>query len=415
MLDTKLVVRTMRTYFRILVAFLSQIPFFGEAQDFWQPTNGPYGGIVYDLAVSPNGNIYAATDSGLFLTTDFGENWVDLKLPDSKAVAVNSDNDVFVGTNGYILRSTDNAVSWQTKIGITGTTITALDISPDDHIFVGSWGHLGGGSYYSEDNGESWEYIGLDFCIPRTFTFEYPDYIFAGTAKCGVERTRDPNSGWDTVNNGLTNTFVTSLIINSSNTLFVGTEEGVFRSEDNGNSWTPINNGLTNPSILSLAVNAQDQLFAGTHNGVFYSSDNGTNWDFFNTGLTDTVIYSFAIDSSSFIYAGSSIGLVYRSIQPTTSIKSSNNIDYPNFRLEQNYPNPFNSSTVISFSIPTNESVKLSIYNLHGIKITDLCNDRYTSGIYSIQWDGKNVPSGIYFIRLQVGQQIRTKKAILIK
>ncbi len=391
-----------------------------KAQDYWQPTNGPYGGIVYDIEVSPNGNIYAATDSGLFLTTDFGENWFDLYLPTHlnvptvRIIVVNSNDDVFAGF-GQLYRSNDNAVSWQEMLGITGGTVTALNITLDDHIFVGYAGHLGGGSFFSTDSGESWESIGLHYFNPRVFAFEYPGYIFAGSTLSGVSRSLDLVSGWEPVNNGLSYHSVTSLVINSSNNIFSGTEGGVYRSTNDGDSWTPINDGLTNLSILSLAINSQDQLFAGTHNGIFIFNEKGTKWVSRNAGLTDTVIYSIAIDSGGYIYVGSGNGLVYRSIQPTTSINSLNNRHYSSFLLEQNYPNPFNSLTSFSFSIPSTQFVKLSVYNIRGVKITDLCNDQYNPGVHSIQWDGKNVPSGIYLIRLEVGQKILTKKAILIK
>lgn len=411
----------MRIFTSFLVVFLSQIPFLSKAQDFWQTTNGPYGGIVYDIEVSPNGNIYAASDSGLFLTTDFGENWLNLNVPYSRTVAVNSNDDVFVGTfGGAVIRSIDNAVSWQIKLGITGTIITALNTSPNDHIYVGSTGHLGGGSFRSTNNGEIWEYIGLDYCTPRVFSFEHSGYIFAGTEACGVFRSLDPVAGWDTVNNGLTNTFVTSLVLNSSDIIFAGTESGAFRSTNDGDSWIAINNGLTNLSILSLAINSQDRLFAGTHGGVFSSTDNGINWISRNTGLADSVIYSLAIDSSSFIYAGSSIGLVYRSIQPVVSIKSLQDKYYSSFLLEQNYPNPFNSTTVLTYQVSKAGVVQLIIYDLIGNKVKTLVNDRRNVGIYQVEWNGNNeaetpVASGLYIYRLKTDSYVQSKKMILLR
>ncbi len=415
----------MRIFISSLAMLLSQIPFFSNAQDFWQPTNGPYGGIVYDIEVSPDGYIFAATDSGVFVTTDLGENWLDTNEPYlyPRTLASCSNNYVFVGTGGgAIVRTTDNGVSWEIKFGITGTNITALNASPEDHIYVGAFGHLGTHAYRSTDYGYDWEWIAtaLGNCTPKTFAFEDPGYIFTGTEACGIFRSLDPLSNWTQVNNGLTNLYVNSMTLNSSNIIFAGTEGGVFRSANDGDSWIAINNGLTNLSILSLAINSQDRLFAGTPGGVFSSTDNGTSWVNINAGLADTVIHSLAIDSSSFVYAGSSTGLVYRSIQPITSIKPVKNGPYSSFLLEQNYPNPFNPATVITYRVSRSSHVELIIYDLVGNAVKTLVNAKRNTGVYHVEWDGKNdqerpVSSGVYIYRLKTDSNIQSKKMILLR
>ena len=84
------------------------------------------------------------------------------------------------------------------------------------------------------------------------------------------------------------------------------------------------------------------------------------------------------------------------------------------FRLQQNYPNPFNSSTTIRFDIPKSGSVSLNIYNMLGQLVVTLVHERKDAGSYQVQWNA-NVPSGIYFYRLQAGEYVDTKKAILLK
>ena len=408
----------MKIFIGLLFVFLSQIPFLSNAQDFWQPTNGPNGGIVYDIEVSPNGYIYAATDSGVFVTTDFGENWLDGNEPYSypRNLAICLNNYVFVGTAfGAIVRSIDNGISWEIKFGGTGTIITALNSSPEDHIYAGSQGHLGGGSVRSTDYFETYIGINLDYRKPRAFAFEDIGYVFVATEAYGVLRSIDPVSGWQSVNNGLPDTVIASLDINSNNILFAGTEQGVFRTTNSGDLWTTINSGLTNSNILCLAINSQDRLFAGTHGGVFSSTDDGISWIPINSGLTDTVIYSLAIDSSSFVYAGSSTGLVYRSIQPTTSVKPINNRPYSSFLLEQNYPNPFNPTTSISYSIGSQKRVFLRVYDLVGKEIAILVNKEKPAGAYTVEFDASNLSSGIYFYQVQADDFIETKKMILMR
>ena len=94
------------------------------------------------------------------------------------------------------------------------------------------------------------------------------------------------------------------------------------------------------------------------------------------------------------------------------------------FALEQNYPNPFNPTTTIKYSIPAavgiphmrdELSVRLTVYDILGRKITTLVNKAQKSGNYSVRFNANNLPSGIYFYRLQAGDFTATRKMILLK
>jgi hypothetical protein len=85
------------------------------------------------------------------------------------------------------------------------------------------------------------------------------------------------------------------------------------------------------------------------------------------------------------------------------------------------YPNPFNPATTISFSIPEESEVELTIYNLKGQKVKQLISEQLEEGQYSIVWNGidetdKPVASGIYFYQMNVNGKIQTvKKCLLLK
>jgi flagellar hook assembly protein FlgD len=93
-----------------------------------------------------------------------------------------------------------------------------------------------------------------------------------------------------------------------------------------------------------------------------------------------------------------------------------------NFTLEQNYPNPFNPSTNIQFALPQSGYVTLEIFSITGEKVGVLISEELSAGRYNYEWNGSNLPSGIYFYRitihsdnLQVDSFIETKKMILLK
>ena len=92
------------------------------------------------------------------------------------------------------------------------------------------------------------------------------------------------------------------------------------------------------------------------------------------------------------------------------------------FSLGRNVPNPFNPSTSISYSIPENGSihVTLSVYDLRGKLVTSLVNEVKDAGVYQVFWNGRNdtgreLPSGVYFYRLQAGEFSQVRKMVLLK
>ena len=91
-------------------------------------------------------------------------------------------------------------------------------------------------------------------------------------------------------------------------------------------------------------------------------------------------------------------------------------IGYPNnYELKQNYPNPFNPSTTITYSIPNDGQVTLSIYDVLGNEVALLENGNKSAGNYSYNFDASNFSSGLYFYTIKSGQFIETKKMLLIK
>ena len=85
------------------------------------------------------------------------------------------------------------------------------------------------------------------------------------------------------------------------------------------------------------------------------------------------------------------------------------------YLLSQNWPNPFNSSCAIKYSIPKSSQVSLKIFNTLGEEIATLVNEEKSAGTYELTWNAANIPSGVYFYRLQAGDFVQTRKMILLK
>jgi len=85
------------------------------------------------------------------------------------------------------------------------------------------------------------------------------------------------------------------------------------------------------------------------------------------------------------------------------------------FYLEQNYPNPFNPFTKIKYSVPQSSNVVIKVFDVLGNEIETLVNEEKPAGNYEITWNAANLPSAVYFYRIQAGSFFETKKMILIK
>jgi len=105
--------------------------------------------------------------------------------------------------------------------------------------------------------------------------------------------------------------------------------------------------------------------------------------------------------------------------QPPTATAVKDGSTPQEFTLSQSYPNPFNPSTKIEYSLAKAAQVSLRVYNVLGIEVATLVNDRQEAGSYTVSF-GTNkgthsLSSGVYFYRLEAGSFVSTKKLILMK
>lgn len=132
-----------------------------HAQDFWQQTNGPKGGIIWKINVNKQGDIFVGTDGcGIHRSTNEGESWVEVNSGVTDlyimSIAFNSAGHIYIGSNqGNIFKSIDNGASW-THIKGELNSVYSLAINDSDDIFASSWG---GGVFRSTDNGQNWSEI----------------------------------------------------------------------------------------------------------------------------------------------------------------------------------------------------------------------------------------------------------------
>jgi len=150
--------------------------------------------------------------------------------------------------------------------------------------------------------------------------------------------------------------------------------------------------------------------------GLWFSSDTGRTWRQQQLDAYSVVGQALVFTDASHGWLLAGNGLLYRTNNGDhiTSVDQSKAEMPTECQLEQNYPNPFNPSTTIRYGLPKSANVSLKIFNALGQEVVVLVNERKDAGSYSVHWNA-NVPSGIYFYRLQAGDFMETKKMILIR
>jgi len=145
-----------------------------------------------------------------------------------------------------------------------------------------------------------------------------------------------------------------------------------------------------------------------------------TNDGYFRLNVTDK-IYNYYINLNNtqgyyynipVVHAGASNVIINLTLSDVEQIDP--NIP-ANYLLSQNYPNPFNPSTSISYSLPKSGYVTLKVFNILGNEVTTLVNEAKAAGQYNVEFNASNLPSGIYFYKIQSGSFTETKKMILLK
>jgi hypothetical protein len=85
------------------------------------------------------------------------------------------------------------------------------------------------------------------------------------------------------------------------------------------------------------------------------------------------------------------------------------------FALHQNYPNPFNPSTVISFTLENAGQATLTLHNMLGQKVAILIDKKLKSGYHQVNFNASHLANGVYFYKLESGENISVRKMLLMK
>jgi photosystem II stability/assembly factor-like uncharacterized protein len=152
----------------------------------------------------------------------------------------------------------------------------------------------------------------------------------------------------------------------------------------------------------------------GSVGTILKTTDGGTNWKSQRSGTSNNLSSINFTDANTGTVVGGYGTILRTATGGVTWVEPNQHAGSPRgYLLSQNYPNPFNPSTMIRYELPKACNVTLKIFNTLGQEVVSLVNERKESGYYQATWTA-NVPSGIYFYRLQAEEFVETRKMILL-
>lgn len=332
-----------------VVFFLST--FICEAQT-WYKANNPFGGRVLEMLETSDSVLLCGTGSGLFKSTDNGENWQSISgdysafgvpnvnstpsgmyitafgnyylrrsfdggqtwdtvpsqnlTPTYGKIVVNNSGQIFLQDNAFLWRSSDNGDTWsQLTIDVNVARFRTLELSPDGELFGGTYNKK---IYRSGDNGNTWSELFTTNGDVNSFGFDGDSIIYAGTLFSGLYKSTNNGNSWSLLPSLPGTNGVLDLNVNSSGDVLAAQfEDGVLKSVDGGITWQDISSDIIDPSVYKIFLNSSDELFAGTF-AAGVQKYNGSSWTTKNQGLSAIHIQRF-ISIDSVLYACTTSGV----------------------------------------------------------------------------------------------------------
>jgi photosystem II stability/assembly factor-like uncharacterized protein len=412
------------------------------AQKGWinQTPNSPIPGL-YGVYALDKDNIWVAGEEGTIRhSTDGGVTWdsVASGVPENLYTVefINSDTGWVAGKNNRsfstVLRTTDAGLSWKSQALSGGGAIPIYDVDfikgdPGEKIYGFITGGLGF-TWKTEDFGDNWNSV-RNKCENTFWSCCFSDNNtgwFVGTPSVAepytIMQTADGGDTWQEQTNPTERNLRGVCFASPLKGIAVGLSGAIVFTEDGGKNWQT--SSYSNAARWeSVYLTKSGKAWAvGSKGRIIYSQDWGQSWVTQESGVNiETELWEvyFINDNEGWIVGGGTgqPGVILHTTNGgvVSDVEAYQNQIADKFSLEQNYPNPFNPATKIRFTIPKAETVKLQVYNTLGQIVGNLVENKLQAGMYEVEFNADNLPSGVHFYRLQAGEYVDVKKMILLK
>jgi len=224
----------------------------------------------------------------------------------------------------------------------------------------------------------------------------------------------------NTTNSGLPANPIRYINIDKYKNKWVCTETGglgKYNSLQNlWNVYNTINSGLPSNAVFTITSLEQIKFISCQNSG--FTIFNDTNWQTFNSinsPLPNDIVTRIAVDKYRNIWITTHGGIAIYNPSGVIAVEKNNYKIPESFQIYYNYPNPFNSSTKIRFDVSKANIINITIYDVSGKEIFKFDSKHYAIGKHEVIWNADNFSSGIYFLKMTSGNDIKYIKLVLLK
>ncbi len=365
----------------------------------WVAKNQGLAAVYIERFLAIDGDLYACSDAGLFISTDGGHTWQQsIRGMDDKeirAVAKAPNGDLYAG--GEMLYRSQDGIHWtDLSPGFPSSEVTCNDLFVDasGRLIVATEDY---GIRYTDNQGSSWTYAnaGLED-VTMTFIRSGANGYYFTADGYDLYRSNDLTGSWSISSAGFTDTDIEEFAAGNGSLFATTYSDGLFRSMDNGVTWS-----LVNPDDFeNIAVNGNEVYTASRSvldGGVYFSADNGDTWNNIGNGLpgiqVDAVYY--VPGSGLFAYL-SEYGLYTLDF----NLMGVEEADKMNAQLRC-FPNPFSNSTWLDLQLEEAAVVTISILDPQGRLVDAVAPTALPKGTQQIRV-GEKLGTGVYWLRVEL-------------
>jgi|GEM_PF-5057527 len=401
----------------------------------WQlrEMHGIVGTSVHSILVEPqHGTVFSGTrNKGLFRSENHGQQWTYEGFS-SQAISVMAaggrDGELWLNNHEEgLYRSVDYGQTWSYVDTGIRLPIWKIQYHPATEIL---YVHSIYDIYYSRDGGETWDGMNAQYKStvdpPITGMIVAPngtvytvirDDILADTF--GMYRTADFGTTWEKIDTyPIRPSHESIMLFDSAGRLWTAEGTALYVSDDEGVTWeerTPPGNG----GIYDILETPDGSLWIAHGWGLLRSIDGGKSWREEHDNLGDLCVLSLAWnDAESELILGTHGGGVYRGhidVSIRVDIQEESELPAADLPVDlKSYPNPTVNRTTISFNVPYDGPVRITLYDVLGRELDELLSRHVLKGNHEVIVDMNRLPVGLYFYRLETPSGTYSKSIVRI-
>lgn len=303
---------------------------------------GLAGEEIYDIVIDDSGNVYVASETGVFKSTDSGASWSfknnGLQVGTVNKLFIDYDGNIYLSgilfNPGYgLYKSTDGGENW---FGFADTLnnnpinyfedVTIIPNEPGGIIYVSNYY----GVYRSTDNGVTWQSTNYSDPCARNIGINTNGYMFFGNACAswfGIYRSTNLGLNW------VRHTFlgVSSMVYLRDGSIFASCYDsglgsfGIYKTTNNGDTWFNTNTFTGLDVTTDFLLDTNDDIYAsigGQNPGIYLSTNTGNSWiDYGLSAQIANVVTCLANDTIGYIWAGAHQVGLYRAEGRTVPVE----------------------------------------------------------------------------------------------